>query len=137
MKDNSIQLDPTMLGIHKFLFLILIQFVQLDGLLGGLWEFPGGKIEPTEDPLGALKRELAEELQLNADNYQYLMTSDCVVNEVMIHLIAYQCQYISGATSSTDHDRIEWISGLELKDYTFTNPDIPIVQFIESQQVGF
>lgn len=99
----------------------------------GKWEFPGGKIEQTEEPLEALKRELQEELELSAENYTYLMESECVVNDIKIRLMAYQCDYISGAHSSSDHDRLEWVSRSALKDYTFTNPDIPIVQFIESQ----
>lgn len=103
----------------------------------GMWEFPGGKIEQTEDSLEALKRELAEELQLIADNYQFLTSTNCVVNEVMIQLITYQCEYISGANSSTDHDLLEWVSWSELKNYQFTDPDIPILQFIESQQADF
>ncbi len=75
-------------------------------MLGGYWEFPGGKIEDDEEPEKALIRELKEELGMDVLIGKYIGQNIHQYEHLTIDLIAYECKFISATFNLTDHD--EW-----------------------------
>ena len=85
----------------------------------GMWEFPGGKIEPDENKEEALKREIKEELDadINVDNYLCTVNYDYPNFHLIMH--AYICSLNSSIDKNIKHDEIE----LEHEDYKWVTID--------------
>ena len=69
----------------------------------GKWEFPGGKVEPNEDELDAIKREIKEEFEINIKAIEYLVNNVCMYPNKTVDLRLYECIYISGDFILHDH----------------------------------
>lgn len=103
------------------------------GALAGMWEFPGGKIEPGESPEECLQREIREEFGIEITVGSHLATSRYTYPHIAIELIGYHTTYQSGEIILTDHDRIAWVTPAEMKNYTFAPADLPIVSALQAQ----
>ena len=75
---------------------ILITKRKKNQLLGGLWEFPGGKIENHESIENCIKREIKEELDIQIKVNNFITKIKHQYSHFKITLYAYHCQYISG-----------------------------------------
>ena len=96
---------------------------------GGYWEFPGGKLEPGEEPEAALARELAEELAVEIEVGELLNRSTTVVDGTTITLRCYFVRPLGPApTSSTDHDLVSWVPREGLIWLPWAPPDRPTVR---------
>jgi 8-oxo-dGTP diphosphatase len=109
---------------------VLIAKRPLGDRLENLWEFPGGKIEPGESPEQCLKRELQEELSINAEIGAHLISNNHVYDHCKICLMAYEVRLIKGNPTPTFHDDIRWVSVDHLNHYEFAPADIPIVSYL-------
>jgi len=89
----------------------------------GLWEFPGGKLEPEEKPEDCLVRELKEEFGVEARAGKFIGSIRYVSESLSIELSAYAVAHISGAFHLYDHDEIRWVTPEECRDYALTEPD--------------
>jgi 8-oxo-dGTP diphosphatase len=98
----------------------------------GLWEFPGGKIEPGETPEVCLKRELEEEFGIIADISNLFAQSDYRYNHIFIRLLAYNVTHWDGDFQLHSHAAIVWVLPEELLKYPLSPADIPIAQKIVS-----
>lgn len=96
--------------------------------LGGLWEFPGGKLEPGETHRECLKRELMEELAIQTDIGEVFSSTRFTYNYVPIQLIVYKTRHVSGEYILHDHDAIAWVSRDEFSRYNFVPADKPVVE---------
>lgn len=95
---------------------------------GGLWEFPGGKVEPHESPSKALVREINEELGVDIEPLSELCTDDTAVNGQVIRLTCLLAQLRSAQpTHSTDHDQLMWVEAERLTQLPWAAPDLPAV----------
>ena len=95
--------------------------------LAGYWEFPGGKIEADETAEACLYRELNEEFQINVSVNNFVGESVYEYPNKKIILKAFTCKIISGEIQLTDHDKIEWITIDEIKQYNLAPDDIPLI----------
>jgi 8-oxo-dGTP diphosphatase len=99
--------------------------------LAGLWEFPGGKVEPGETDEVALAREIHEELGIEITVGAFIAESVAPAGEAMIHLHAYWAQTnVVGEVSSTDHDRMEWFAPTDLGTLTWAPADVPFLALV-------
>ncbi|RMD91572.1 MAG: A/G-specific adenine glycosylase [Calditrichaeota bacterium] len=98
---------------------LLIDQRPRDGLLGGLWEFPGGKQEPGETLEECLKREIEEELQIKVKVQGPFLTVKHAYSHFKITLHSFQCQYIGGDPKPKKAIAWKWVSPRELKKYAF------------------
>jgi 8-oxo-dGTP diphosphatase len=95
----------------------------------GLWEFPGGKVEPGESAFVALEREIREELGFDCKPRETYDVSITMVGELEIKLETIICPLDSDQElSSTDHDEVRWLALDELHKVNWAVPDRPAVR---------
>jgi 8-oxo-dGTP diphosphatase len=100
-------------------------------LSGGLWEFPGGKIEAGESPVDALHREVKEELEYDLYDLSPLNVAVTEVNGLQIELHCFVSRIErSTAFVSSDHDEIKWINLNDAKELDWAKPDIPALDLL-------
>ena len=97
------------------------------GPFADMWEFPGGKVEAAETPEECLKRELREELDVEAAIGPFFLSSKYVYSHAAIELLAYKAKIIGGALCLHDHKEIRWVTPEDLHSYTFPAADLPII----------
>jgi 8-oxo-dGTP diphosphatase len=95
--------------------------------LAGLWEFPGGKLEPGETPEQCLARELTEEFGIETHIGRYLGESVHDDGEKIVRLLAYRVTHVSGDFALTDHDALKWLARDALYSVQWAPADIPLV----------
>lgn len=93
--------------------------------LAGLWEFPGGKVEPGESDEQALVRELAEELGVTVEVGPRVGPElDLGGTAVMrVHV----CSLVAGEPVATEHDALRWLGADELEDVPWIPADAPVL----------
>ena len=107
---------------------ILITQRNLKKAQGGLWEFPGGKIENGESKEQAIVREIKEELDINIRADQYIDEKVFNYPEKDINLIAIKCSIISGNIVLKEHEDAKWITSEEFSNYNFAPADEFIIK---------
>lgn len=94
---------------------------------GGLWEFPGGKIEANESPFQALQRELKEELDLTTHSATPLITIQHHYPELSVQLHVYLVANYSGEAKSCEGQPLQWVIPEDLNLYIFPAANQPII----------
>jgi A/G-specific adenine glycosylase len=102
-------------------------------LLGGLWEFPGGKQEPNEQIEDCLKREIMEELGVEIAVGERLGTFENAYSHFAISVHAFACQRLKGEPQSLDHTDLKWVRLLDLPDYPMGKVDRMIAEMLMSE----
>ena len=97
--------------------------------LAGLWEFPGGKVEPGESPEAALIRELKEELDVTvaADALEPIAFASHAYPDFHLLMPFYAVRRWTGAPLALDHDALEWAPAASLRDYPMPPADAPLL----------
>lgn len=86
---------------------------------GGLWEFPGGKLEPGENSYQALKRELFEELNLSISSAKPLVKIHHQYEDLSVLLDVYTVDDFQGEARGMEDQAIRWVAVSELNNYSF------------------
>ena len=95
----------------------------------GLWEFPGGKVEPGEDAFSALEREIMEELGIECNALRTYDTSTTQAEGQLIKLETIICSSEQlEHLESTDHDEFRWLEFKELLTVEWAQPDLSAVE---------
>ncbi|MBI4673316.1 MAG: A/G-specific adenine glycosylase [Chloroflexi bacterium] len=98
---------------------ILIQQRLNQGLLGGLWEFPGGKWESGETLEECVAREVREELGIDVRVGEKIISVEHAFSHFSITLHAFHCEYISGRVRISSAQKFKWVAQHELEQYAF------------------
>jgi len=109
---------------------LLIQRRPESGLLGGLWEFPGGKIEAGESGEKALLREINEETGLVVSIHSEIGTIQHAYTHFKITLTAWFCHWIEGEAQTHAASENRWVAMDELNNFAFPKANLKILELI-------
>ena len=107
---------------------ILIGKRKDDDIGGGKWEFPGGKIEIGETNKEALKRELHEELGINAKIGKELMNYEHMFKTTIYNISFMEIMEYEGEIRNNAHSEIKWVEFSNLLEYDFISGDDRFIQ---------
>jgi A/G-specific adenine glycosylase len=98
---------------------VLITRRKPEGLLGGLWEFPGGKIRKGETAEAACIREIKEEVNLNVNIDTFLIRIKHAYTHFKIIMDVFCCRYVTGRVRLNGPTAYRWINPAEIDQYAF------------------
>jgi A/G-specific adenine glycosylase len=111
---------------------ILIDRRKPEGLLGGLWEFPGGKVEAGESIESCIAREIQEELGIEIEVGDRLTVVDHTYSHFRVTLNVHHCRHLNGEPQAIECDEIRWVTVDELPQYPFPKANIQIIEALQS-----
>ncbi len=91
----------------------------------GLWEFPGGKVEPGEDPAAAIVREIHEELGCAARVTGWLSGEQPIKDRYTLRVVV--AELVDGEPVPHEHDAVRWLGPEELGEVRWLGPDLPFL----------
>lgn len=97
---------------------------------GGLWEFPGGKIEKNESADDAIKREIKEELNIDIEVIKWIIEKRHKYPEKTINLILCTAKWIGGELNLSEHEDSKWIKKEDIFNFQFAEADNEIINEI-------
>ncbi len=100
--------------------------------MSGLWEFPGGKVEPGETPEGCLIRELREELGIETRTACLAPLTFASHSYDSFHLLMplFVCRRFWGTPEAKEHQALKWVRPRQLRDYPMPPADAPLIPFL-------
>jgi A/G-specific adenine glycosylase len=107
---------------------VLIAQRPIKGLLGGLWEFPGGKLEDGENLVGCLKREIREELTAEIEVGEPYGVYQHAYTHFKVTLYGFLCQLVSGEPAPIEAAAIAWVKPEEMTEYPMGKIDRQIAR---------
>jgi 8-oxo-dGTP diphosphatase len=124
----------------KLLLVVAVALIDPDGrvliterpegkALAGLWEFPGGKVEPGERPEATLIRELREELGIAVEEpcLAPLTFASHAYEDFHLLMPLYACRRWEGAPRGMEGQRLAWVRAAKLRDYPMPPADEPLI----------
>ena len=96
--------------------------------LPGMWEFPGGKIEPGESPESCLVREIREELDCLIEVHEQIADATHQYPNLSVRLITFKAAIKEGAPVPKEHARLVWLPLSEIATLDWAPADIPTVR---------
>ena len=115
---------------------ILIDRRRKEGPMGGLWEFPGGKIEPGETVEECIKREIQEELGIEIEVGSHLITIEYDYKQFSIILNVYHCRHLTGIPQPIECDEVRWVTLDELDQFSFPQANFQIIDLLRRGRGG-
>ncbi|MCU0818107.1 MAG: 8-oxo-dGTP diphosphatase MutT [Beijerinckiaceae bacterium] len=127
----------------KLLLVAAVALVDADGRvliaqrpegkqLAGLWEFPGGKVEPGERPEETLIRELAEELAISVKEPCLAPLTFASHRYPDFHLLMplFICRRWEGTPQAVEHQALRWVEPTRLREYPMPPADEPLIPML-------
>lgn len=124
----------------RIVFVVACALVDADGrvlisqrpegkALAGLWEFPGGKLEPGETPEESLVRELREELGIVTKPacLAPLTFASHPYEDFHLFMPLYICRKYEGIPRGLENQAIKWVKPKQLRDYPMPPADEPLI----------
>ena len=100
------------------------------GEFKGGWEFPGGKIEESETPQEALKREIMEELDTEISVGELIDTIEYDYPEFHLSMDCFWCEIVNGNLVLKEHEDARWLTKEQLDDVEWLPADITLIEKI-------
>jgi len=111
---------------------ILIDKRKPEGLLGGLWEFPGGKKRRGESLEAALRREVREELAISVRVGREIAVVDHTYTHFRVRIHAFECVHVSGEPRCIACTDCKWVRPADLGRYAFPAANKKIIEILRS-----
>jgi len=112
---------------------VLLQQRAPGRAMAGLWEFPGGKVEPGERPEVTLIRELREEIGITVEEPCLAPLTFASHAYETFHLLMplYICRRWEGLVVAREGQNLAWVRANKLRDYPMPPADIPLIPHLE------
>lgn len=107
---------------------ILLALRKAGKHMGPKWELPGGKVDPGEDPKQTLRRELKEELGIEAEIGQYLGSTRFRGHSLYLQIHLYRVSHIDGSFVLREHEAIRWVEPQQIEDYDLVDSDRKLIR---------
>lgn len=107
---------------------IFIQKRKDGGLMAGLWEFPGGRVEKDEDPVDALHREIGEELGIKVKNVEFFMKIQHAYTKYLVDLHCFVADFHEGTVVLKAACDSKWVKLLELEEFPFPAANVRLIE---------
>lgn len=111
---------------------VLLSRRHVNAHQGGLWEFPGGKVERGETVPAALARELAEELSVQVHSATPLMQVSHDYGDKRVLLDVWQVQRFSGQPTGLEGQALRWVAPRQLAELEFPAANLAIVEVLQA-----
>jgi A/G-specific adenine glycosylase len=112
---------------------VLIDQRLPEGLLGGLWEFPGGKQEPGEAIEATIQRELREELAIEVTVGEELISLEHAYSHKRLRFVVHLCRWLAGEPQPLASQQVRWVAPQELSSYPFPAANSRIIAALQAR----